>query len=171
MKNLLLPHSSVLALTGHRPDKVGGYVPDNPLSKLIKNRMRWEITTIRPKKIITGMGLGVDTWGAELAIELNIPFLAAVPCEGQEKTWRRVEDRTHYHALLKQASEIIHVSIGTYTPLKMLRRNQWMIESCDIVLAVWNGTDGGTANTVTYAELKRKPIRRIDPRVLTLSLQ
>jgi uncharacterized phage-like protein YoqJ len=33
----------------------------------------------------------------------------------------------------------------------MQRRNEWMVERADVILALWNGSSGGTANCVAYA--------------------
>lgn len=44
------------------------------------------------------------------------------------------------------------------------QRNQWMVDRADAVLAVWDGSPGGTANCVNYARKVGKPITIIDPR-------
>lgn len=42
------------------------------------------------------------------------------------------------------------------------RRNEYMVDKSDLVLAVWNGERaGGTWNTIEYAEKTGKPVRYI----------
>ena len=41
--------------------------------------------------------------------------------------------------------------------------NGWMVDNSDAVIAVWNGTAGGTANTVDYARKLGRSVLVIDP--------
>lgn len=154
----------ILALTGHRPDKLGGF-DDNPLGRAVRRRMREAIEQLRPVKIISGMALGVDQWGAEIAIELGIPFIAAVPCVGQESKWF-AHSKKRYFQLLDHAQHIHLCSPEPYKRGCMEKRNRWMVDNSNALLAVWNGSSGGTANCVNYAKTKRHPIFPIDPRDL-----
>ncbi len=44
----------------------------------------------------------------------------------------------------------------------MAKRNRYMVDKSDLVLAIWNGQEsGGTWNTIQYARSKGKPIRYI----------
>ena len=44
----------------------------------------------------------------------------------------------------------------------MHRRNRYMVDKADLVLAVWNGIcSGGTWYTIQYARSLKKPIRYI----------
>lgn len=43
------------------------------------------------------------------------------------------------------------VCSGRYAPEKMQRRNEWMVDHCTEVVALWDGTPGGTANCLRYA--------------------
>ena len=45
----------------------------------------------------------------------------------------------------------------------MQRRNEYMVDKADTLIAVWNGTSGGTANCVKYAKKKGVDIVRLDP--------
>ena len=50
-----------------------------------------------------------------------------------------------------------------YAVWKMQKRNEWMVDNCDAVIAVWDGAPGGTANTVDYARKLGKSVLVIDP--------
>jgi uncharacterized phage-like protein YoqJ len=45
----------------------------------------------------------------------------------------------------------------------MQKRNEWMVDHADAVIAVWDGSPSGTANCIGYARKKRRPILVIDP--------
>lgn len=53
---------------------------------------------------------------------------------------------------------------GGYAPAKMQIRNEYMVENCDLLIAVWDKSDGGTANCVKYAKSQRKNIIYINPK-------
>ena len=42
-------------------------------------------------------------------------------------------------------------------------RNQWMVDNCELLIAVFDGTSGGTANCVNYAKSIRKNTVVINP--------
>jgi uncharacterized phage-like protein YoqJ len=154
---------NTLAVTGHRPDKIGGYNPQSPLRVWVKEQLRVKLLELQPTNAISGMALGVDQDFAELCAELNIPFIAAIPFVGQDRVWP-ADSRIAYARLLTQATSQVVVSPGAYAPWKMQRRNEWMVDQCDCLLAVWDGSNGGTANCVRYAEEIGRQLVRINPR-------
>jgi hypothetical protein len=151
----------VCATTGHRPDKLPdkqtGYKTPNPYYDLVVHGMDVALNTLKPDYVITGMALGVDQWMAELCINKGIPFVAAIPFDGQEKPWPS-HSQAKYHLLLSKAYAKYVISPGGYESWKMQTRNEWMVKSCHHLIAVWNGTPGGTANCVAYATQVGKPI-------------
>ena len=50
-----------------------------------------------------------------------------------------------------------------YTNGCLQKRNRYLVDNADIVLAVWNGTPGGTEYTVSYAKKKEKTLVIINP--------
>jgi len=153
----------IIAFTGHRPDKLGGYKLPNPTYIKVCKDIDWLLRELDPEKVITGMALGVDQWAANIAHKLGIPYLAAIPFEGQELAWPEASQKT-YRLLRRLASEEVIVSAGKYSPDKMQVRNIWMVDHCDALIAVWDGTKGGTGNCVEYAKSINKQIYYIDPR-------
>jgi uncharacterized phage-like protein YoqJ len=153
-----------IAVTGHRPDKLGNeYDMKGPISKKIYQALDETIQTLKPKQIISGMALGVDMIFANLAINRGIPFIAAIPFEGQESKWPEGSQRV-YRKILSYAKQTVIVCPGGYAAWKMQKRNEWMVDRADLVIAVWDGSEGGTHNCVNYAIDKGKDIRRIDPK-------
>jgi len=46
---------------------------------------------------------------------------------------------------------------------KLQKRNEWMVDNSDAVIAVWDGTPGGPGNTVDYARKFGRSVLVIDP--------
>jgi uncharacterized phage-like protein YoqJ len=151
----------IVAFCGHRPNKIGGYNIPNPTYDKIYQRIIDALRELKATKAISGMALGVDQWAAKACIELDIPFIAAIPFKGQEGVWP-LKSKTEYKSILDKACEIVIVSPGGYSPEKMHIRNHWMVDHCDKLIAVWNGTPGGTQECVTYANSINREVFRID---------
>lgn len=145
----------IIAGTGHRPDKLGGYSP--LIAKELQALAERELYRLKPKVVITGMALGWDQaigWAARAA---RIPFWAYIPFEGQESVWPRASQEK-YRDLLSYAAKIVVCSPGRYDPQKMHLRNMRMVDDCDEILAMWDGSAGGTANCLAYARAQHRPI-------------
>jgi len=153
----------IVAFTGHRPDKLGGYKLPNPTYIKVCQQIESTLLEVKPEKVISGMALGVDQWAAFIAYKLKIPFVAAIPFINQECKWPK-ESQTIYQKLLRLAAEQIIVSEGAYSPAKMQVRNCWMVNQCNKLIAIWDGSEGGTGNCVSYAKSVKKEIIFIDPR-------
>lgn len=159
-----------VAVTGHRPAKLGGFdpLPTTPKGRLqqwIRDELEGRLVALQDEhgaalQAISGMALGVDQWFAEACRSLSIPFIAAIPFDGQETPWPWPA-RAKYAELLADAREVVVVSGGGYGPWKMQARNRWMVDRADILLAVWDGSSGGTAHCVKYAMSQDRKIDRI----------
>lgn len=154
--------------TGHRPEKIGGYNPLDPLRVAVRAEVERRLLILKPETVISGMALGFDQDLAALCMRHKIPFIAAVPFQGQERTWNAAA-RRDYTRLLAHAREVVYVSPPGYSVKKMHVRNEWMVHRigpAGVVLAVWDGSDGGTASCIAIAEARRRRIERINPRDL-----
>lgn len=147
----------IISITGHRPkDLPYKYEDNNPFEKWVKKQLKLKFKEFGATKIISGMALGVDTFAADVALEMNIPLLAAIPFVGQEKMWLASSIKK-YNDILSKASEKVIVSEGSYTASKMQIRNQWMVDNSNILIGVYNGSKtGGTYNCLTYAHSENK---------------
>lgn len=146
----------ILAGTGHRPNKLGGYEKEER-ARVVRLAMRGLDTAQQVKSVITGMALGWDTALAVAAYTLGVPYTAAVPFKGQECRWPK-DSQDQFNFLLSRAEEVVYVCEDGYAAWKMQKRNQWMVDRCDQVLALWDGSDGGTGNCIAYATKVNKPI-------------
>jgi uncharacterized phage-like protein YoqJ len=153
----------IVGVTGHRPHKLGGY--GEPLRQAIIEEVTAALRGWNAVKGITGMALGADQYFADACITLGLPFIAAVPFQGQAGMWPMSAKR-YYYELLGQADEVVYVSDPGYARWKMNARNQWVVDHCGLLLAVWDGSSGGTANTVLYANKVQRGVHIINPRDL-----
>lgn len=145
----------IIAGTGHRPNKLGGY--DEATSNRLFRLAVSYLTTADVSRVISGMALGWDQALARAAIYLKIPFIAAIPFTGQENAWPIVS-RNNYNQLLDAAHAKYIVCGGGYAGWKMQKRNEWMVDHCDKIAALWDGSSGGTGNCIQYAKQVGKPI-------------
>src|ERR1700685_2111371 len=97
--------------TGHRPDKLGGYGEEQ--HKKLVFLAQIAIRNIKPDEIITGMALGWDQAVAEACILERIPFIAAIPCRGQENLWPDSAVK-YYRELLLKAAACVVVTDGPF---------------------------------------------------------
>lgn len=158
----------VIAVTGHRPDKLWGYELNlkNPNYMNLYIKMYDFLIENKPTKCISGMALGVDTLFACVVLKYKkkYPVLleCAIPCLNHSCKWNE-KDKIFYNKILSLADIITYVSEKEYKPELMQKRNEYMVNNCDILLAIWNGSSGGTANCIKYAKLKNKNIKIINP--------
>lgn len=147
----------ILAGTGHRPDRLGGY-GDERAAKNLLVMIRQALFDLDPTEVVSGMAQGFDQALAIAAIQLQIPLTAAVPFRGQADKWAP-QSQELYRKLLKKARVVSYISRGDYSARKMHIRNEWMVRRCDKLLALYDGTSlGGTANCVFFAQRIDKPV-------------
>jgi len=153
-----------IAVTGHRPDKLGGYnATDN--FNFLRSHMMAVMSGIldRGEKeliVISGGAIGIDQLWMEAAINLKLPVIAALPFKDYDCKWPW-HARKIYKELLAQCSEVKYISEPGYEPSKMQTRNKWMVDNSDQLYGYWNGTAGGTKNCIDYAYnngVSNKPI-------------
>lgn len=148
---------TVISVTGHRPNRLGGYSED--IKQKIYLTALKSLQEIKPATVVTGMALGWDQAIAKACIELGIPFVAALPFEGQENIWPKASQE-EYHRLLKLAFHVEVVNPPPYRPHKMFERNEWMINNSAKSLALWDGGhNGGTFDFIQYAMVCGKDVQ------------
>lgn len=162
--------SKTICFTGHRPNKLPWRYDETKESCIL---FRNHLKSVLIKAIengytnfISGMAIGVDTIAAELVIELrktykSVTLQGAIPCPGQENLWpQKAQER--YRKLLKQCDSI-HYVCNEFTNECMNKRNLYMVENSDVVIAIWNGLPSGTGNTVQFAKEHGCKIKIINP--------
>jgi uncharacterized phage-like protein YoqJ len=114
-----------------------------------------------PSKVISGMAIGVDSAAVDVCIKQKIPYVCAVPFIGQELFWPE-DVQNKYKNYLSQSDDVVVVSPGGYAAWKMQKRNEWIVDNCDILLAFYDYSLGGTKNCINYANTKNKNVKIID---------
>ena len=108
------------------------------------------------------MALGWDTAIVEACLNLGLPYVACIPFRGQESQWP-LHARRAYANYIRHAANVIVCSPGEYAPNKMQVRNERMVDLAlkngpgpanALVLAMWDGTSGGTKNCLYYARTR-----------------
>lgn len=115
---------------------------------------------------ISGMAIGVDMICAEIVLELSqkyphITLECAVPCKSQSNKWSD-SMKERYCSILERSNKVAIIQ-EKYTPDCMHKRNRYMIECADIVIAVWDGKPSGTGYTVNYAKEKGRKVYILNP--------
>lgn len=160
-----------VAITGHRPEKLGhDYDLTSMWMQRIEMRVYHELKSLIAdhKKVIpiTGMAQGIDTLFALLAIRLNLSFVAAIPCHNQHRLWPMKSQQRYKKILANPLCEVVMVNNGAYYYECMQDRNIWMVNNCNTLIAIHDGSTGGTNNCIEYAKDVKKPIIKINPLLL-----
>lgn len=152
------PVGCVLAGTGHRPDKLGGWDSFDTHTYPSLVQLAFDaLSRIQPERVISGMAAGWDHALAEAAHMLGIPFTAAIPCDDHASAWP--EDSAtfqRWHWLKSVAADVTIVSPGPYRDGVMGARNVWMSRRATHTLALWNGD--ATGGTASYLRDNKTPV-------------
>lgn len=145
-----------IAITGHRPEKI-----TNP--EATKDGLKSVFLDLKPECVIVGMAAGVDLWAGEIALSLGIPVVAAKPWSSHMS---RKGDMKLYNHIIENANQVVNVIESDRFPGAWVyhKRNHWMVDESDLVVAVWDrGETGGTYQCVQYAFTKNKNVLILDP--------
>ena len=152
-------------VTGNRPQKFPWrYGKGKEHEKYLADMARQieELIESGYNYFISGGALGVDQDFAEAVLRAKqahagIELEIAVPCRTQAARWSEAE-RLRYLSILERADKVFTLS-EHYTQFCMVKRNEYMVDKSDLVLAYWNGEEsGGTWYTMNYAKRKRKEL-------------
>ena len=146
----ILPQKSC-AFTGHR--ELGKDFCKPAFKKALESLIQEGVTVF-----YNGLALGFDTVVCETLLELKkkypqIKIIGCIPCENQDKYFNFFQ-KAKYQRLLKQIDETVMVSSGPYYSGCMQKRNRYMCDRADVLIAYLKKETGGTAYTVHYFQNK-----------------
>ena len=141
--------------TGHRPEKISATEEEVKawLEKQIDRAIADGYTTF-----ISGCAMGVDIWTGQIVLRKkaensSLHLIAATPWPGFGARWKDGW-KEQYFALLHDADLAVNVC-DHYHKGVFQQRNEYMVDRSNRLIAYYNGTPGGTRNTIEYAEKKK----------------
>lgn len=155
----------VCAFTGHRPEKLPWQNREtDPRCLALKVQIAQAVVRAREKGAgvySCGFARGCDFYFLEAVLALRqadpqLRLEAWLPCPEQADRWPGA-DRARYTSGLRQC-DAIHVLEPVYSPGCMLRRNRAMLDRADLLISVYDGSDGGTGAAVAYAKRLGIPV-------------
>ncbi len=163
-------NSSVCSFTGYRPSKLPfEWDRNGPGYRRLYAVLHREISALAERGVRffqTGMARGVDLMCGEIVIGLkkthNVRLICAIPCLNQCAGWNR-EDAALYQRLLERSDGVVQVTSEPYRDGCMLRRNRYLVDTAQYLIAVFDGQRGGTMSTVNYAKKQGRTIIIINP--------
>ena len=144
----------ICCFTGHRPGKLmitEGQVRER-LESAVAQAVCDGFTTY-----LSGMAKGTDLVAAEIVLRLResdprLKLVCAMPFEGFGQHWP--DGWTKRMRCVLENADSVHYVSKTYSPAVFQRRNRWLVDHSERVLAVFTGERGGTKNTLDYARRK-----------------
>ncbi|MBR0367770.1 MAG: DUF1273 family protein [Clostridia bacterium] len=158
------------AFTGYRPAKMPwGYDEMDARCLEFKFRLRESLEYLIGRgyvDFLSGGALGFDQMAAEIVLSLRekypwIRLIMVIPYDGQADRWTE-DQRKRWLDIIEASDKVIHIS-HAYDKGVFFRRNHYMVERADLLLAAYDGQPGGTAGTVDYAKRHGVRVVRIPP--------
>ncbi|MBR4424841.1 MAG: DUF1273 family protein [Oscillospiraceae bacterium] len=156
----------VCAITGHRPQKLPWRREETDMRcAALKAALRNKLEALSGEgycDFLSGMAEGVDTWAAELVLELRdknpaLKLHCILPCREQADKWS-ASARERYRKILDRADSVVYVNRSSGKTC-MLERDRFLVDHAELLLAVYNGEPrGGTAATLRYARRGGKTV-------------
>lgn len=152
-----------IAVSGHRPNKLGGFAAKEN-HRMIRRHMRDLLQKHDNPTLISGGALGIDQMWMQVGLYLGLEVIAVIPFKGFEERWPS-SSRQEFENLLAQCKEVRYID-NKFSMAAYQKRNEWMVDNSDLLIAYWNGSNGGTANCVQYARKQNRNILIFNPDVL-----
>ena len=147
--------------TGHRPEKLNE--PEEEVKRWLEEKIDQAIAD-GFLTFISGCAMGIDIWAGQIVLKRKeqnptLHLIAATPWPGFARRWND-EWQGQYNDLLRQADLVVNVC-DHYHKGVFQQRNVWMVDHSNRVIAYYNGSAGGTKNTIDYA--RKQNIQVIEP--------
>lgn len=165
--------SIAIALTGHRPTKLGGYDITTPpylqLQKDLEQYIAFQLSQYNEVWCHSGLALGADTIWSKAILKMKeqypnrVFFHAEVPTTSQSSPWFNADDINFWQYQVDNADRITIYDAQFHKKPKEEKdrlvskvlndRNMGMVDACDVLLGLYDGqSKGGTRNALDYAQ-------------------
>ena len=161
------------AFTGYRPQKMPWGENENcPECVEYKALLAEKIEQLIEQgygHFVSGGAMGMDTWAAEAVMKLKekhswILLEMVSPFDDQAKSWTAEYRQRHDH--LFETADIVTATSNRFYRGCYHKRNRYMVDNADILLACFDGKAGGTKVTVDYANKNEVPVVMLPPTVV-----
>ena len=146
-----MENNYICCFTGHRfiPDGHVIYIP-SLIEEAIRNQYHKGARVFR-----TGGALGFDSFAALKVIHMrqsfpDIRLELCLPCRDQAAKWSG-RDQYIYGQILDVADSVRYVG-DVYTSGCMYARNRMLVDGARVCIAYYDGGNGGTGYTYSYAQ-------------------
>lgn len=164
--------------SGHRPKYFGSYDLQDEVYRPLIDRVDKEVDYMIENGVntfLSGGALGIDMvafWVVEKKKKENpdIRNILCLPYCIQGDNWSK-KDRDWLSRMKSRADEVIMVDeldkyrvgkSGKYSSFKLQKRNEYMVDNSEYMIAVWNGKPSGTKNCIDYAIKNGSTIKTIN---------
>ncbi|MGE7979301.1 SLOG family protein [Psychrobacillus sp. NPDC093200] len=164
-----------LLITGYKAHELGIFNDNHPgvpiIKKAVENQMR-ALLDEGLEWVITSGQLGVETWSAEMVVELkkefpHLKYSIITPFLEQEKNWND-QKKENYQRLISLADFHTSVTKKPYeAPWQFIEKNKFLIRNTDAMLIIYDEENEGSPKFIkklaqNYAEKNNYPIISID---------
>ncbi len=136
---------------GHRPESIA--LSESAAKVWLRGQIQKSIAD-GFSTFITGMGMGVDIWAAQIVSELkrendSLHLIAVIPYLAFSAKWNEAWAAA-YNRVIREADLVKQISTR-YTPDALIERNCWMADHAARLIGIYNGTEGHTGHLIQYA--------------------
>ncbi len=162
----------VLVVTGHRPPELGGYDADDAhaairghLTRIIEAKASMHTDLV----VVSALGLGAETLGAEAALEASVPLHVVLAHPGIERRWP-AETRRRFVSIRDGASQVTILdrrepASRQAASASYARRDAWLRRVANEAIVVWDAVDPlvGRTTRSLQDELSEENVWILDP--------
>lgn len=149
---------------GAKMQDLGGFT-ETPIQKQIKENIKQALAKVIAEQegsmpcVLTGLNIGMETWAAEAAMSLKVPYHVYIPFDNPHQKWpKRVQ--MQYLYLLKQAAKKVQLDTGEFDIKKLHAKEIKLIDEADIICTAYNMVPG----IMKYIERSGKTVIDIMPK-------
>jgi hypothetical protein len=116
---------------------------------------------------VTCLAAGADQLFARAVLAAGGTFEAILPAADYRDVVVALDNRAEFDALVARANQVVHMPFAISGPDSYLAAGGELVRRCDLLLAVWDGTEAGsrgeTANVVAVAHASNLPVHIVWP--------
>lgn len=141
-----------LVITGYKQHELGIFDQKHPGIPYIKKALQRQLVPLIEEGlewIILSGQLGVETWAAEVIMELQLEYpqlqyAIITPFLEQEKNWNET-NKEKYEEILMNASYTASITKKPYEgPWQFIEKNKFFVRNSDGILLVYDDEKGGS---------------------------